>query len=54
MVPAARSGNQHTAEGSQASGTSQEMGIGLTHVARASLKELLGDYHDFLRVHGGL
>jgi len=50
MVQAARSGKQNIAEGSQASGTSKEMEIKLTNVARASLEELLRDYHDFLRV----
>src|SRR6267154_2300713 len=50
MVQAARSGKQNIAEGSKASGTSKEMEIKLTNVARASLEELLVDYHDFLRV----
>ncbi len=50
MVQAARSGKQNIAEGSQASGTSKEMEIKLTNVARASLEELLRDYYDFLRV----
>jgi four helix bundle suffix protein len=50
MVQAARSGKQNIAEGSKASGTSKEMEIKLTNVARASLEELLIDYHDFLRV----
>ena len=50
MVQAARSGKQNILEGSQASGTSKEMGIKLMNVARASLEELLEDYHDFLRV----
>src|SRR5213080_3382503 len=50
MVQAARSGKQNIAEGSRASGTSKEMEIKLTNVARASLKELLIDYEDFLRV----
>ncbi len=52
MVQAARSGNQNIVEGSQASGTSKEMEIKLTNVARASLEELLEDYRDFLRVRG--
>lgn len=51
MVQAARSGKQNIAEGSKASGTSKEMEIKLTNVARASLEELLIDYQDFLRVH---
>ena len=35
-----------------ASGTSKEMEIKLTNVARASLEELLTDYRDFLRTSG--
>ena len=50
MVQAARSGKQNIVEASQASGTSKEMEIKLTNVARASLEELLEDYRDFLRV----
>ena len=50
MVQAARSGKQNIVEGSKASGTSKEMEIKLTNVARASLEELLIDYRDFLRV----
>lgn len=50
MTQAARSGKQNIAEGSSASGTSKEMEIKLTNVARASLEELLIDYCDFLRV----
>src|SRR5689334_13903254 len=50
MVQAARSGKQNLVEGSKASGTSKEMEIKLTNVARASLEELLVDYQDFLRV----
>ena len=49
MVQAARSGKQNIIEGSMASGTSKEMEIKLTNVARASLEELLADYQDFLR-----
>src|SRR5436853_931655 len=49
MVQAARSGKQNIVEGSQASGTSKEMEIKLTNVARASLAELEEDYQDFLR-----
>lgn len=49
MVQAARSGKQNIVEGSMASGTSKEMEIKLTNVARASLEELLADYYDFLR-----
>ena len=50
MIQAARSGKQNIVEGSQASGTSKKMEIKLTHVARASLEELLTDYRDFLRI----
>src|SRR5262245_28205853 len=50
MVQAARSGKQNIIEGSQASGTSKEMELKLTGVARASLEELLTDYRDYLRV----
>lgn len=49
MVQAARSGKQNIVEGSQISGTSKELEIKLTNVARASLEELLEDYRDFLR-----
>jgi len=49
MVQAARSGKQNIVEGSMASGTSKEMELKLTNVARASLEELLIDYKDFLR-----
>jgi four helix bundle suffix protein len=52
MVQAARSGKQNIVEGSMASGTSKEMEIKLTNVARASLEELLVDYWDFLRTKG--
>ena len=52
MIQAARSGKQNIAEGSMASGTSKEMEIKLTNVARASLEELLIDYQDFLRTRG--
>lgn len=50
MKQAARSGKQNIAEASQASGTSKEMEVKLTNVARASLEELLIDYQDFLRI----
>ncbi|MCX6927410.1 MAG: four helix bundle suffix domain-containing protein [Verrucomicrobia bacterium] len=49
MVQAARSGKQNIIEGSEASGTSKETEIKLTGVARASQKELLEDYRDFMR-----
>src|SRR5262245_8241170 len=50
MVQAARSGKQNIVEGSQVSGTSKELELKLTNVARASLEELLTDYRDFLRL----
>jgi len=52
MILAARSGKQNILEGSQASGSSKEMDLKLTSVARASLEELLEDYRDFLRTNG--
>ena len=52
MVQAARSGKQNIVEGSMASGTSKEMELKLTNVARASLEELLTDYRDFVRTRG--
>lgn len=51
MVQAARSGKQNIVEASMASGTSKEMEIKLTNVARASLEELKIDYQDFLRTN---
>ena len=51
MVQAARSGKQNIAEASMASGTSKEMEIKLTNVARASLEELILDYEYFMRTH---
>lgn len=52
MTQAARSCKQNIAEGSAASGTSKETEIKLTNVARASLDELVEDYHDWLKSHG--
>src|SRR4051812_17585599 len=49
-VQAARSGKQNIVEGSKASGTSKEMELKLTNVARASREELLADYEDYLCV----
>lgn len=49
MVQAARSGKQNIVVGSQISGTSKELELKLTNVARASQEELLDDYRDFLR-----
>ena len=51
MVQAARSGKQNIVEASMASGTSKEMEIKLTNVARASLEELKIDFQDFLRTN---
>ena len=50
MVQAARSGKQNIVEGTIDSGSSGEMGIKLLNVARGSLKELIEDYKDYLRV----
>ena len=50
MVQAARSGKQNIVEGAKAGATSTETEIRLTNVARASLEELLEDYHDYIRV----
>jgi four helix bundle suffix protein len=52
MVQAARSGKQNIVEGSQISGTSKELELKLTNVARASQEELRDDYRDFLRTRG--
>ena len=52
MVQAARSGKQNIIEGNADIDTSIEMGIKLINVAKASFKELLADYEDFLRVNG--
>ena len=49
MVQAARSGKQNIIEASMVSGTSKEMEIKLTNVARASLEELKINFQDFLR-----
>ncbi len=49
MIQSARSGKKNILEGSKAALTSKETEIKLTNVARASLEELLDDYHDFLR-----
>ena len=51
MVQAARSGKQNIAEGCTDSTMSWEMELKLLNVAMGSLKELLEDYHDYLRVH---
>lgn len=49
MVQAARSGKQNIVEGCAASSTSAKTEIKLINVAKASLKELLEDYEDFLK-----
>lgn len=54
MTQAARSCKQNIAEGSAAAGTSLETQIKLTNVARATLDELLEDYLDYLKAHGGV
>ena len=51
MIQAARSGKQNIAEGCTDSTMSREMELKLLNVAIGSLKELLEDYHDYLRVH---
>lgn len=52
MIQAARSGNQNIIEGCAASATSSKTEIKLVNVAKASLKELLEDYEDFLKTRG--
>lgn len=49
MLQASRSGKQNIVEGSAASGTSAKTEIKLLNVAKASLKELLEDYEDYLK-----
>lgn len=51
MIQAARSGKQNIVEGCAASSTSAKTEIKLINVAKASLKELLEDYEDFLKVN---
>src|SRR4030067_403752 len=52
LVQAARSGVQNIAEGSMASATSKKNELKSTGVARASLEELLLDFHAFLLQKG--
>ncbi|MDO5341196.1 MAG: four helix bundle suffix domain-containing protein [Bacteroidia bacterium] len=52
MVQSARSGKQNIVEGCAASATSSETEIKLINVAKASFKELLEDYKDYLRRSG--
>ena len=49
MIQAARSGKQNIVEGCAASPTSAKTEIRLINVAKASLKELLEDYEDYLK-----
>ena len=51
MIQAARSGKQNIIEGCAASSTSSKTEIKLINVAKASLKELLEDYEDYLKIH---
>lgn len=50
MIQTARSGKQNIAEGSASSTTSRESELKLLNVAKASFKELMLDYEDYLRV----
>ena len=52
MIQAARSGKQNIIEGCAASATSAKTEIKLVSVAKASLKELLEDYEDYLKTRG--
>lgn len=52
VVQAARSGKQNIAEGCAAASTSAETELKLLGVARASMKETLEDYIDYLRTRG--
>lgn len=52
MIQAARSGKQNIAEGISDGATSMEMCIKLLNCAKGSLKELVEDYRDYLRVRG--
>lgn len=49
MIQAARSGKQNIIEGCAASATSAKTEIRLVNVAKASLRELLEDYEDYLK-----
>lgn len=52
MVQAARSGKQNIIEGCAASATSAKTEIKLVNVAKASLRELVEDYEDYLKTRG--
>lgn len=54
MIQAARSCKQNIVEGSSAAATSSKTEIRLTNVAKASLKELLEDFEDYLNTRGFL
>ncbi len=49
MIQAARSGKQNIIEGKAAASTSSKTEITLINVAKASLKELLEDYEDYIK-----
>ena len=49
MIQAARSGKQNIIEGCADAATSAKLHISLLNVAKASLKELLEDYEDYLK-----
>jgi four helix bundle protein len=51
MEQAARSGKQNIAEGCSVGRTDPKGEVKLLEIARASLKELLEDYEDYLRQH---
>ena len=52
MIQAARSGKQNIVEGCAAASTSAKTEIKLINVAKASLKELVEDYEDYLKTRG--
>ena len=52
MIQAARSGKQNIVEGCAAASPSAKTEIKLINVAKASLKELLEDYEDYLKTRG--
>lgn len=54
MLQAARSGKQNIIEGTAASSTSTKSEIFLLNVAKASLKELIEDYEDYIKTRGGV
>ncbi len=52
MVQAARSGKQNIVEGVSASPTSNKTELKLLNVSKASFKELLEDFEDYLKTRG--